>query len=117
MKKDITTREDVAVLIGLFYEKVRKDELLAPVFLHVDWPHHTPIIIDFWCSLLLGDQSYRNNPFLKHMNLPIEAGHFRRWLELFSQTLEENFVGEKTNEARERAHSIAGIFQHKLGLK
>jgi hemoglobin len=117
MKKDITSREDVTLLISSFYEKVRKDELLSPVFHDVDWPHHTPIIVDFWCSLLLGDQTYKNNPFQKHINLPIERRHFHRWLELFSQTLEEHFSGEKANEAKDRAHSIAGIFQHKLGLK
>lgn len=117
MKKDINSREDITLLIGRFYDKVRKDELLAPVFSHVDWPHHTPIIIDFWCSLLLGDQSYRNNPFQKHIDLPIERRHFQRWLGLFGETVEENFSGEKANEAIARAHSIGGIFQHKLGLK
>jgi hemoglobin len=55
MKADILNRADVEKLITEFYAKVRQDALLAPVFQHVDWPHHTPIIIDFWSSLLLGD--------------------------------------------------------------
>jgi len=116
MKTDITSRNHIELLIAEFYNKVRKDELLAPVFQHVDWEHHTPIIVDFWASLLLGDQTYKRNPFEKHINLPIGKDHFDRWLSLFQATLSENFSGEKTDEAISRARSIAGIFQHKLGL-
>jgi hemoglobin len=115
-KKDIENREDITQLITSFYSKVREDNLLAPVFDHVDWDHHTPIIIDFWASLLLGEQGYRRNPFQKHIGLPIQSLHFDRWLELFGKTIDELFAGSKADEARERARSIAGIFQHKLGL-
>ena len=117
MKQDIISRQDIATLIDRFYTKVRKDELLAPVFLHVDWEHHTPVIINFWESLLFGSQTYQGNPFNKHINLPVKPQHFDRWLELFTQTLEENFSGEKANEAHERAHSIAAMFQYKMGLR
>ena len=113
---DILNRDDITKLIMAFYGKVRQDELLAPVFSHVDWEHHTPVITDFWSSLLLGDQSYKRNPFEKHINLNIESVHFERWLQLFNQTIDELFSGSKANEAKERAISIAGIFQHKLGL-
>ena len=116
MKKELTTRSDIEFLVSRFYEKVRQDDLLAPVFLHVDWAHHTPVIVDFWVSLLLGDQTYRGNPFQKHVSLRIQREHFGRWLTLFTQTLEENFTGEKAIEARDRAHSIAETFQYKLGL-
>ena len=115
-KKDITTREDISKLIDAFYIRVRQDELLAPVFSHVDWEHHTPIIIDFWCMILLGDPGYRGNPFQKHIQLPIERRHFERWLLHFAQTVDDHFSGDKATEAKERARSIAGMFQHKLGL-
>ena len=116
MKKDIKTRDDIGKLISEFYTKVRQDELLSPVFLHVDWEHHMPVIINFWCSLLLGDQSYRDNPFQKHLRLAIQPEHFERWLQLFTETLNENFSGEKADETIERAHSIARMFQYKMGL-
>jgi hemoglobin len=116
MKKELSTRTDIELLITLFYEKVRRDPLLSPVFLHVDWEHHTPVIVNFWTSLLLGDMSYQGNPFQKHIGLPIQQQHFEQWLMLFTQTLEENFTGEKAIEARDRAHSIADMFKYKLGL-
>lgn len=37
---DMTTREDVVRLVNVFYERLRKDELLAPVFSNVNWDEH-----------------------------------------------------------------------------
>ena len=56
MKNDILTREDIKLLVDRFYDKVQSDPLLGPVFSHVDWPHHLPIMYNFWSSMLLGDQ-------------------------------------------------------------
>jgi len=113
---DIQSRYDIERLVDLFYAKVFNDELLSPIFGAVDWEHHKPIMYDFWSSLLLGDQRYQGNPFRKHIDLPIKSVHFDRWLKLFTETLNDNFSGEKAEEAKTRAHTIAGIFQHRLGL-
>lgn len=116
MKNDINTRQAVQVLVDKFYDKVKTDELLGPVFSHVDWPHHLPIMYDFWSSMLLGDMTYRGNPLQRHLHLPIDRTHFERWLVLFNATVDENFDGEKAEEVKMRAQSIAGIFQVKMGL-
>ncbi len=111
--KDIITRTDIELLVNSFYERVRKDELLAPLFSHVDWPKHLPVMYNFWSSMLLGDQSYQGNPFQKHMPLAIDARHFEQWLALFTQTVDEHFTGEKADEVKSRARSIAALWQHK----
>ena len=116
MKQDINSREDIKTLVDRFYDKVKADELIGPVFGHVDWPHHLPVMYNFWSSMLLGDQTYRGNPFQKHLPLPIQAPHFERWLQLFRQTVDENFAGEKATEVKSRAEAIAGIFQLRMGL-
>lgn len=115
-KSDITSRHEIQILVDNFYDKVKVDELLGPVFADLDWPHHLPIMYNFWSSMLLGDQSYRGNPLEKHLRLAITSEHFKRWLELFKQTVNENFSGEKAEEVKMRADSIAGIFQMKMGL-
>lgn len=115
-KTDILTRRDIKILVNNFYDCVKSDSLLGPQFSHVDWVHHLPVMYNFWSSMMLGDQSYQGNPFQKHINLPIKREHFARWLELFSQTVDENFLGEKAEEIKSRAQSIAGVFQHKMGL-
>lgn len=116
MKQDILSRDDIKLLVDDFYDKVRQDELLAPVFSHVDWPHHLPIMYDFWSSMMLGDQSYRGNPLQKHLPLPIEPRHFERWLKHFHDTVDQHFSGDKAEEIKMRSRSIAGIFQLRMGL-
>ena len=116
MKRDILQRLDVQTLVDKFYEKVNSDDLLGPVFSHVDWPRHLPVMYDFWSSLLLGDKTYRSNPLQKHLALPIKGQHFDRWLLLFKETVDENFHGEKAEEVKMRSEAIADIFQYKLGL-
>jgi hemoglobin len=110
---DLSTRIDIELLVNSFYERVRKDDLLSPLFSHVDWPAHLPVMYNFWSSMLLGDQSYQGNPFQKHMPLAIGAAHFDQWLALFTKTVDENFAGEKADEVKSRAKSIAALWQHK----
>lgn len=116
MSKDILNREDIELLVNTFYDKVKQDSLLAPVFSHVDWPSHLPVMYNFWSSMLFGDQTYNGNPFQKHIHLKIDVSHFNRWLELFKKTVEDHFVGMKADEVKSRAQSIAGVWQHKLGV-
>ncbi len=113
---DINSREAVEKLVNEFYNKVQMDEVLAPLFAHLNWPHHLPVMYNFWSSILLGDQTYEGNPFQKHVSLPVVSLHFERWLKLFHQTIRENFAGPKAEEAITRAQNIATLFQHKLGL-
>lgn len=117
--KDITDKEDIKNLVDTFYTKVRVDEVLAPVFAKAigdDWSHHLPIMYNFWSTLLLGDMSYQGNPFKKHIPLPLSKAHFQRWLKLFFETLDEMFEGPVASDARNRASSIATIFQYRLNI-
>ncbi len=116
---DIQTPEDVKTLVDAFYDKVKRDELLAPVFnetAHVDWEAHLPKMYRFWESLLFGAGSYEGAPFPKHAVLPIQQAHFERWLALFVETVKENFLGPKSEEAKERAVCIADTFARRMGV-
>lgn len=115
-KHDIRDRDDIRILVDTFYDKVQADATLSPVFHQVDWPHHLPIMYNFWSTILLGDLSYQGNPLQKHLHLPIDSVHFARWLALFRETIDQEFTGEKAEEAKMRAQSIAGVFQFKMGL-
>ncbi|MDO1448204.1 group III truncated hemoglobin [Rhodocytophaga aerolata] len=117
IKKDIQDRKDIHLLVDSFYNKVNNDTLLSPVFNEkagVSWEKHLPIMYDFWSTMLLGDKSYRGNPFMKHIPLPINKVHFEKWLSLFLATVDEHFTGETAEEAKTRARNIAGVFQYKL---
>jgi hemoglobin len=113
---DITDRNDVIKFVDRFYDKVKEDALLGPEFAHVNWLHHLPVMYSFWSSMLLGEQSYRGNPLQKHLPLPIGTVHFNRWLQLFKETIDENFSGVNAEEVKVRAQAIARVFQIKMGL-
>lgn len=115
-KKDIQNQQDIKILVNQFYNKVQQDEMLAPIFDEkiCDWESHLHIMYSFWNSILLGDDSYRGQPLFKHVNLKIEAVHFKRWLELFYRTLDDNFEGPIVDLAKERSESIANVFYKRI---
>ena len=112
--KDITDKQDVALLVDQFYSKVLKDDLLARHFSHINFEEHKPRMIHFWSFVLLGETGYTTDVFQKHKQLEIDQRHFDRWLALFNETLDELFSGEKANEARLRAKTIGWTFSAKL---
>jgi hemoglobin len=113
---DIQTRTDVEKMVSTFYEKVKADELLTPAFANVYWPHHLPVMYNFWASILLGEMSYHGSPLTKHIDLHIETRHFDRWIKLFNENLDAQFAGPVAEEAKNRAGTISNLFQHKMGL-
>lgn len=117
--KRIETRKDIIQIVDFFYEKVRKDELIGPIFndvAQVNWDEHLPKLYNFWEDLLLGTESYRGRPFPPHISLNLKPEHFERWLYLFTKTIDENFNGLKAEEMKARAQRIAFNFSHNLGL-
>ncbi|MEO6837769.1 MAG: group III truncated hemoglobin [Ginsengibacter sp.] len=116
-KKDILSLEDIKLLVDTFYDKVRKDQLIGPIFndrIQDHWPQHLAKMYTFWQTVLLGEHTYYGSPFPPHAQLPVEKEHFERWLALFSQTLEELFTGEIAKEAIWRANKMAEMFQYKI---
>lgn len=119
MKQDIVTPADVRQLVDRFYDKVQADNKLGPVFndvAQVNWEQHLPIMYTFWENLLLGTARYSGRPFPKHAPLPLDPSHFLQWINLFESTVNENFEGEKAEEAKGRARAIALVFMGKMGL-
>lgn len=117
MKTELVHREAVEKLVDRFYARVREDEILAPIFNNVirdRWPEHLEKMYNFWETVLLNNHTYYGNPFLPHANLPVSKNHFQRWLTLFYQTLDSEFEGEKTKEAKQRAFKMAEMFQLKI---
>lgn len=114
---DILSIDDVKTLVNDFYEKVRDNKLLSPIFNDVikdNWPEHLEKMNGFWQTILLDVQAYSGSPFLKHAKLPIAKEHFDTWINLFYETVDEHFIGEKATEAKWRAARMSEMFQYKL---
>ncbi|HVY73189.1 MAG TPA: group III truncated hemoglobin [Puia sp.] len=117
--KDISTIDDIRLLVDTFYGKVRKDVLLGPIFDRVigdHWDLHLQKMYGFWQTILLGEQAYFGNPFPPHAKLSLGPSHFETWLRYWKQTLDAHFAGTKAMEARQRAEKIAEVFQAKIAF-
>lgn len=115
--KDILTLEEVKLLVDTFYEKVRNDALLGPIFnekIQDRWPQHLDTMYRFWQTVLLSEHTYFGSPFPPHARLPVDETHFARWLYLFISTIDAHFVGEKAQEAKWRAAKMAEMFHYKI---
>jgi hemoglobin len=109
------TEASIRRMVDAFYDSVRKDELLGPVFehaLHGQWDAHMPRMYDFWSTVLLGSGRFQGNVFGKHMALPgITKEHFVRWLALFNATVTQMYDAEAAAPILEVAGRIAESLQ------
>ena len=120
-KTDITTREDIELLMNTFYNRLLADENINYIFTDVakiDMKTHIPIIADFWESVLLHKNVYHNNTMKIHMDLnekvPLTKIHFDTWLKYFNNTVDEFFEGNIALLAKQRAKSVATVMQIKI---
>ncbi len=109
------TETNIRELVYAFYDRVRADPLLGPVFdavLHGRWDDHLPKMCSFWGSLVLGDKRYRGNVQQAHQPLEgIEPRHFSRWLHLFLDTVCERYEPAAAVRFMEPALRIAQSLQ------
>lgn len=99
----------IARLVDAFYDRVRADPLIGPVFAAriSDWGPHLEQMRLFWSSVALMSGVYHGRPMPKHLPLPIDARHFDRWLELFEATAAEVCPPAAAAHFIERARRIA----------
>jgi hemoglobin len=103
-------------LVRSFYDKVREDEMLGPIFEAriTDWEPHLAQMCAFWSSVALMSGRYHGAPMPKHLPLPVDAEHFDRWLALFEATTKEVCPPAAQAHFLERARRIAASLE--LGI-
>lgn len=124
MKKDITSRKDIKLIISKFYDKLLSDEKMFPFFEEIvknnSLEKHLEIIVDFWEDLLFQSYKYKNNPMKKHLDfnkkIKFSKEHFNLWLGYLYQSISETFSGEIATTMKTRAQSIATVMQLKMNL-
>ncbi len=125
-KKDILNRGDVSRLVRTFYGKVRKDDILGPIFNGIinDWENHFELLTDFWETQLFLKRKYYGNPVTAHQEVDDKMGHsitsehFGLWLNLWFATIDELFDGKTAWIAKNRAQKMSTmlflqIYQHR----
>ena len=101
----------IHTLVHAFYDRVRDDADLGPIFDRVigdGWDPHLEKMCDFWSSVMLRTGRYKGNPMLMHMRQKaIRPQHFVRWLDLFRQTARDRTPAPIAELFIDRAETIA----------
>lgn len=122
--REINNRDDVFLLVSTFYNKIKKDDFIGPIFLKAipndEWDSHLEKLTDFWETNLFFAKKYKGNPMKVHQKLDIEneyviaQKHFGKWLELWISTLDELFYGDKAIKAKNNARNISFLLFLKM---
>jgi hemoglobin len=89
-KKDILSLDDIKLLVDTFYDKVREDKLIGPIFderIQDRWPQHLAKMYTFWQTILLGEHTYYGRQFAHIDLLPFEHSQFDICLSLLAESL------------------------------
>ncbi len=116
-KREIKTRADVFFLVDTFYDSIKKDMLLGPIFngMIKDWDVHIKHLTDFWATQLFIEKSFKGNPIEVHRKVDkfakhkINENYFGLWLNYWIATLDEHFEGENTFILKNRARKMASF--------
>jgi len=111
--QDISTKKDIELLIRNFYNNLLLIEEMKAPFEGLDFEKHIPHIVHFWSFVLLDEEGYKTNVFDKHINLPIKPHMFDVWLNVWIETLNSMYQGEKAELAKQRATVLAYTFKSK----
>lgn len=95
--------EEIDALVAVFYERIRANATLGPVFARAiapkdgpEWRAHEKKIAAFWRNAVGMDRSYDGSPMQAHLaNDAVMPGMFSTWLALFRKTAEEVLPPEK----------------------
>ena len=84
----IPTEQQISLIVRTFYNRVRSDADLGPVFAVVkDWEEHITRLTEFWSSVAAMTGKYKGNPIAMHLIHAerMRPGMFVRWLELWTE--------------------------------
>lgn len=116
-KTDISTLDDIKLMVDRFYDAVQQDILIGPIFnekIGDRWPEHLEKMYRFWQTILHEVHTYSGSPFPPHKHLPVDKAHFDRWMAIFITTIDTFFAGKIADEAKIRAKNMAEMFHYKI---
>lgn len=87
-------RDGIAKLVAIFYQKVKNDDLIGPMYPPDDWQGAEERLRDFLLFRLGGDETYireRGHPRLRMRHAPfrIDTAARDRWLLLMGNAMDE----------------------------
>ncbi len=121
MLQDIASKDDLVALVNTFYDRVRRDELIGPIFDKIigdDWSVHLPIMYTFWNSVLFGAEGYKGQVIGKHIEIdrkmPLLPEHYNRWIALWSDTVDTLHSGPQADKIKAKADTMLQLIKFKV---
>lgn len=125
----IVSRAEISILVHHFYDEIRKNEILGPIFNSnipsEKWPAHLEKLTDFWESVLFRIPKFRGSPTMAHISvdskLPngMQQEHFGIWLQLWFAAIDKLYpTCEVGRMAKDAARNMAtgqfmAVWNHK----
>ena len=99
--------EGLDAMVAGFYRRVRKDDLIGPMYPEDDWEGSQERLRLFLRFRLLGEPEYtqqRGHPRLRGRHMPFAIGEAERdrWLKLMGEAMDEAGVGGAAREGLDR---------------
>lgn len=102
-------------LIPAFYERVRADADIGPLFNAAvdDWAEHLEKLVVFWSSVMLTSGRYKGSPVAEHLKHreAITPAMFDRWLAIWTDTTNELLAPAAAKSLQAKAARIAESLQ------
>jgi hemoglobin len=118
---DIQNQDDLYLLVDAFYKKLLADDAISYIFTEVvkiKLEEHLPVLVTFWSQAILGTGGYVKNLTQIHLDVntkaPLTPELFTIWLNHFYTTVDEHFKGQKAEQIKTQALSIATVMQIKI---
>jgi hemoglobin len=119
--EDIKGKEDIVVLVNTFYDRVKRDDLIGPIFNTIigdDWSRHLPIMYSFWNTVLFGAADYKGQAIAPHINIdrkiPLEQHHFDRWITYWRDTVDQLYAGPNAELIKGKAYTMLQLIKYKV---
>lgn len=120
-RPDIKGRAEIERLVNAFYERVRADDVLGPIFdrvAQINWATHLPKMYAFWETVLFRSGGFSGNPIAAHAKLvpltDMGQDKFAHWLVLFRSTVDDLFAGEKAEHIKRCAEDMANVIYARI---
>lgn len=112
-KFDHFTEENLRIFLSAFYDKVKVDPLIGPIFIErlgrteAEWAPHMDRVVAFWASVLLKTGGYQGKLVMVHNGLAqLSMDHFRRWVQIFMATVPDYYSINPTCELMMKAQTM-----------
>jgi len=125
MVENEITRENIETMVIGFYLRILEDKLLGPYFVEAlgddirskRWAAHLKILVDFWASITIDDNSYHGSALFPHLSMEgLDEEVFKQWLRYFFSTVDSIYEPKLANIFKQRASVVAENFMRNMGI-